>query len=264
MERIYNAHRSAKDPRDFGVASFLASRKVSAAPPSFDLQPWCGPVRDQGDEGSCTGHMGYAMRSLLLKKYEPARPFVNLSPQAIYTLARQMDGTFPGDEGSTGRTIVRVLNKFGVPPETDDPYSDATLDKSLSAQALADAAKYKAGAYHALTNIQDMKLCIFSGYGFGVGFAVYDSFESDATTKSGLMPVPDKTRERALGGHEVFFMGYNDAVQCPGANVSGAFKVQNSWSTAWGQDGFFWFPYECVADSDVFYDAFMQHLGRPW
>ena len=97
-----------------------------------------------------------------------------------------------------------------------------------------------------------------------MGFTVYDSFESEAVASSGLMPVPDTSRERALGGHEVFFVGYDDTVACPGTRSAGAFKVQNSWGTGWGQSGFFWFPYDCAADSSVLMDAFIQHFGKPW
>jgi hypothetical protein len=39
------------------------------------------------------------------------------------------------------------------------------------------------------------------GYGFIAGFNVYDSFESQATAKSGLMPAPNQQTESLLGGH---------------------------------------------------------------
>jgi len=52
-------------------------------------------------------------------------------------------------------------------------------------------------------------------------------------------------------------------MECPGASL-GAFKVQNSWGTTWGQSGFFWFPYQCAADSSILIDAFIQHFGKPW
>lgn len=253
--RCYNALPSPVDHRDYGVGSFL--RRVAAAPSSFDLESTCGPVRDQLSKGSCTGHAGYAMRMQLANAHQGNANKIIFSPEEIYDMARYLDGTLTsGDVGSCGRTIVQVLQKYGTCPEADDPYTATNLSVEPSAQALVDAAKYKAGAYHALSNVEDMKLCISSGYGFIVGFAVYDSFESSQVASTGMMPVPDKNKEQNLGGHEVYFMGYDDAVNC--------FKVQNSWGKIWGKNGFFWFPYQCAADSTILFDAFIQHLGPAW
>jgi hypothetical protein len=83
---------------------------------------------------------------------------------------------------------------------------------------LQDAQLYRSGAYHAIKNVQDMKACFASGYGFIAGFSAYDSFESNKTAASGLMPVPNLQTESLLGGHEVFFMG--TTMQCPGATQS--------------------------------------------
>jgi C1A family cysteine protease len=257
--RRYGTLPAKRNFRDLGIARMPVT--VAVLPPTVDLTPDCGPVRDQADQGSCTGHAGYAMRSFLLNKYQPTVPFVNLSPEFIYTQEKVLDGS-TGDPGSTGRTCVKVLNQFGVCPETDFVYSDVDLNATPSPEAFTNALNYKAGAYHFLTNVQDMKLCLASGYGFIVGFTVFESFEADSTASSGLMPVP-QVGENVLGGHEVFFCGYSDAVTCPGASA-GAFKVQNSWGTGWGQSGFFWFPYQCASDSDILMDAIIQHLGKPW
>ena len=50
-------------------------------------------------------------------------------------------------------------------------------------------------------------------------FNVYDFAESDAVTASGLMPVPNQQTESLLGGHEVFFCGYDATIECPGASL---------------------------------------------
>jgi C1A family cysteine protease len=254
--RRYGAFRSPVDHRDFGVSS--VPKLKSGLLPARDLYlfDWLGPVRDQGSEGSCTAHAGYAMRMLLANQFERNNNRVLFSPAALYYLARKMDGTLPEDAGSTGRTIVRVLNRYGACPESDDPYGPATLNTPPSPEAMLDAKVHRAGAYHRIASVEDMKACIVSGYGAIVGFVVYESFESESVAKSGLMPIPDKRNERLLGGHEVFFWGYDDAKR--------AFAVQNSWGANWGAGGHFWFPYECFADPDIMMDAWIQHLGPPW
>lgn len=258
--RRYGAQPSKLDPRDYSFARFAAFAEIEQVkiPPSVSLQGDCGPVRDQGDEGSCTGHAGYAMRMHLRNALQNAdkKNQVTFSPASIYWHARLIDGTTDQDAGSTGRSVCIAMNKYGAAPIGDEPYVAGDYATPPSAKAEQDALKWKAGAYHRLLSVDEMKHCIASGYGFIVGFAVYESFEADNVARSGIMPVPNVNRERCLGGHEVFFMGYDDA--------KAAFTVQNSWGTAWGQDGFFQFPYECAKDENVLFDAFIQHLGKPW
>ena len=143
------------------------------------------------------------------------------------------------------------------------PYDQDSLSQVPLPSATGQAASYKSGAYHFITNVQDMKSCLASQYCFIIGFTVYDSFESDAMAASGLMPVPNKQTEQVLGGHAVLVCGYDDSVTCPGASA-GAFKIKNSWGTSWGQEGYFWMSYQSMADPDILMDAIIQHFGKPW
>lgn len=47
------------------------------------------------------------------------------------------------------------------------------------------------------------------------------------------MPMPSSA-ERVVGGHAVLAVGYDDA--------RGHYIVMNSWSTRWGDGGFFYMP----------------------
>ena len=88
-------------------------------------------------------------------------------------------------------------------------------------------------------NAAQLKSCLASGYPFVFGFTVYESFESQAVAKTGVVPMPAHT-EKVLGGHAVLSVGYDDASQ--------RFIVMNSWSAAWGQKGFFTIPYAYLTD----------------
>jgi C1A family cysteine protease len=79
-----------------------------------------------------------------------------------------------------------------------------------------------------------MKGCLASGYPFVFGFTVYESFESDAVKKTGHAPMPGPG-ERAVGGHAVMAVGYDNSRQW--------FVVRNSWGLAWGISGYFTLPY---------------------
>lgn len=259
--RRYGAQRSTPDFRDFGVSRMLAKMPVSI-PSTGDLEPWCGPKKDQGDLGACTGFAKSGDLEFLCRKYLKTAPV--LSPMFCYYMERSLDGTLSqGDCGSEGRTAVRVVNQFGICPESEDPYNPKDYAVAPTHNQLTDALDYKAGAYHRIMTVQDMRECIASGYGFIVGFAVYESFESDAVANTGLMPVP-KSHEQNLGGHETFCIGYDDNKVCPNTKSTGALKIRNSWGDTWGDKGNFWMPYEVAANPDYFYDAWIQHFGKPW
>lgn len=254
--RRYGAIPSPPDHRDFGISSIPRLRAGPVPSKDLHLQAYLGPVRDQGQEGSCTAHAAYALRMMLANQFEGNRNRVQFSPAFIYYLERQLEGSLPADAGATLRTACRVLYRFGACPERDDPYGPYTMNQPPSPQALADAQKYRAGAYHRILSVEDMKSCIRSGYGAMIGFMVYESFEDPMTARTGMMRVPDKNRERPLGGHAVFIWGYDDSLQ--------AFIAQNSWGEQWGQNGHFWFPYACFADPGILFEAWIQHLGPPW
>lgn len=259
--RRYGLIRDTPDHRDLGVARLFA-RKSIVIPSSGDLEPWCGPKKDQGDLGACTGFAECGQNEFLFRKYTKSAPI--LSPLFCYYMERELDGTLDqGDCGSEGRTAVRVANQFGICPEAEDMYSPKDFARAPTPSQIIDATFYKAGAYHRIMTVQDMRECIASGYVFIVGFAVFESFESDAVSNTGLMPVPKGT-EQNLGGHEVLCIGYDDNKVCPNTHSAGALKIRNSYGDSWGDKGNFWMPYEVAANRHYFYDAWIQHFGKPW
>lgn len=247
--RRYGYHKDGFSSTDHYVTFDM----TGPAPSSADLESFCGPVKDQEDLGACTAFAGTGMREFLARKYENQDPI--LSPLFLYYKEREFDKDLDqGDTGSFGRTSVHVMNQFGVCLESEDSYDVKDYQVPPSSFQLAEAAKYKAGAYHRLFGLQDMKNCLASGYVFVTGFTVYESFEGD-WSDSGYMPLPG-SKEQVLGGHEVLFIGYDDS--------KNAFKVRNSWGSSWGNKGNFWFSYDAVKDSRLIQDMWMQHLGHKW
>jgi len=74
------------------------------------------------------------------------------------------------------------------------------------------------------------------------GFSVYESFESDAVAKSGVLDLP-APGEKQVGGHAVVGVGYDDATK--------RILVRNSWGPAWGQAGYFTMPYDYVNNRNL-------------
>ena len=83
------------------------------------------------------------------------------------------------------------------------------------------------------------------------GFTVYESFESEAVAKTGVVPMPQST-EKVLGGHAVLAVGYDDPHQ--------RFIVRNSWGSGWGMAGYFTIPYAYLTDSNLADDFWTVRL----
>jgi C1A family cysteine protease len=71
---------------------------------------------------------------------------------------------------------------------------------------------------------------------------VYECFESPAVAKTGVLDLP-KAKERAIGGHAVMAVGYDDA--------TGRFLVRNSWGADWGMKGCFTMPYDYLDNRNL-------------
>lgn len=213
--------------------------KKTALPASVDLSKSCPPVYDQGDLGSCTANaIGAAVQFVHKKQREkdfiPAR-------LGIYYLERKMEGTVNSDSGAQIRDGIKVVNKYGVWPESMQPYRIETFKKAPTKTCLTFGQDHQAVTYQRLdnTNIALLKGRLASGLPFVFGFTVYESFESAAMERTGILKMPSK-KEHCMGGHAVLAVGYNTAKR--------AFLIRNSWGPKWGLKGYFWMPEEYISN----------------
>jgi hypothetical protein len=246
----------------------LAMPKSSAPlPPSASVIQWMGKIRDQGQEGSCTGQMGAAIRDLLYRKLFQYEKYKSVKPEDFVASAAFLykanliaDGVLGQDAGSTIHQTIVTLNQKGVCLETTEPYSDSDYSVPPTLAQYDEAFSYLGGAYHFLPGLQEMKSCLASGYSFGFGIEVYASFEKPWRVL-GMMPMPGP-KEEFMGGHAQHVIGYDDTLKFPEGGVGGL-QIQNSWGSDWGLNGCYWMPYEFV-NAGFTDDAWMIHLGKPW
>jgi len=211
-------------------------------PPKSDLRAKCPPVLDQGQLGSCTAnaianaHLFDQMKQKAADTFAPSRLF-------IYYNERVMEHTVSEDSGAMIRDGIKSISKQGVCPESMWPYVVSKFATKPTAGCYKAALDHQAVSYQrVLQNLMQMKGCIASGFPFVVGFAVYESFESDAVARTGTVPLPAPT-EAVIGGHAVLAVGYDDAKQ--------RFHMMNSWGAGWGDKGFFTMPYAYLTDEDL-------------
>lgn len=260
LNRRYGKLPDVVDRRDYTLDSAPVYR-TPRLPSSVDLTRWCGPVKDQGALGACTAFSWTLVREFLARRYQNQTPV--FSPLYLYYKERELEGTIGYDAGAQSRTGAQALTKFGCCLESEDPYKVGNFLQAPTSEQEQAAAHYKGGAYHRINTTVDALSCLASGYPFSFGMAVYQSFESDELASTGLMAVPNKDKELVLGGHEMTAVGYDLAKAMPDGS-HGAFLVQNSWGTDWGQKGLFWMPKAVVDDADLVQDMFILHLGLPW
>lgn len=266
MAYLYTVKKDIPDVRDHLVPPPAPSVTI---PASTDLSQYLGPVKDQGQLGSCTAHAGTECRESLYRQFykwehdktvAPAE--FRLSPLFFYGQERELEGDFNQDNGAQSRTMMQVMSLIGCCLESTCPYDVSKAFVAPGANLFEEAAKYKNTSYHRVLDIATAKSVLASGYLVTLGMPVFDSFESDAVAKSGKVPMPG-SKEQNLGGHEVIIWGHDDNF----FNVDGtrgAFKVRNSWGAGWGDKGNFYLPYQYLFTYDGQWDMWTAHLGKPW
>ena len=227
------------DHRDHYYAAVV--ERAAVLPASADLRAQCPPVYDQGQLGSCTANaIAGAIEFDRLKQsvvdFTPSRLF-------IYYNERVIEHTVDTDSGAQIRDGIKSVANQGDCPETEWPYVIAKFKTKPPASCYADALKYRVVSYQRLVPVlSQLKGCLASGYPFVFGFTVYESFESPEVARTGHASLPG-AEERAIGGHAVMAVGYQDAKQW--------FWVRNSWGNRWGIKGYFTLPYAYLTDENL-------------
>ena len=223
-------------------------------PPSVDLRKYyCPPIVDQGQLGSCTANaLAGALGFLEMKDGLVFAPFSRLY---IYYNERVMEGTASSDSGAMIRDGIKSLSlkHQGACWEQTWPYDISKFTMDPPANAYAEGEAHEIITYESLSNLNDMKDCLASGYPFVFGFTVYNSFESDQVAKTGMVPMPG-TFDYVVGGHAVLAVGYDDSSQ--------RFIVRNSCGTNWGMQGYFTIPYAYLTNANLASDFWTIRRGE--
>ncbi len=214
---------------------------IGVLPIMIDLRPTCPPVYDQEQLGSCTANAIAAAIEFDRKKqglpdFTPSRLF-------IYYFTRQLEHTVPVDAGATLRDTVKVVAKEGACPEDEWPYTISQFAIEPPIQDFKDALLDRALSYQRITrSLAHMKACLASGYPFAVGISVYESFEGDEPSRTGVIPMPQQN-EQLLGGHAILICGYRDSDR--------KWIFRNSWGDAWGDSGYGYLDYQYLLDKGL-------------
>jgi Papain family cysteine protease len=198
-------------------------------PRAVDISDKMPDVGYQGLYGSCTGwSLSYAIRSYFttLTSEQP----IKLSPRFLY------DHTVTDGNCKKGVNFPKALNflrDVGTVPYKDYIGLDDSCVPSNKDNELVNRAKnFRISGWERIQpyDLDRVKGSLYRGIPVAVGMIVGNDFEK---YKGGIF----KTYEtQNLSGHAMAIVGYDDN--------KGAFKVMNSWSTTWGENGFGWISYD--------------------
>jgi len=245
------------DVRDFTPESAKIANVLSksaplkkarkALPTSVDLRPWCSPIEDQGNLGSCTAHAAVGMMEYYERR--TVGKFMDASRLFLYKVTRNLMEV-KGDDGATLRDTMKAMVLFGVPPEKYWPYHTSKFNDEPTAFCYSFAQSYQAVLYFRLDPpgtkptdaLATIKRYLAAELPSMFGFSVYSSIPPLGDGK-GEIPFPAKG-DNLEGGHAILAVGYDDRKKI-GAD-KGALLIRNSWSRSWGDQGYGWLPYSYV------------------
>jgi C1A family cysteine protease len=203
-------------------------------------------VYNQGKLGSCTANaIAAAFSYVHSKDCDKKKDLNSLSPNDscqvfepsrlfIYYNERLMENTVMVDSGASIRDGIKSISKVGVCPESDYPYIIDRFRDHPGKKAYADASKHKSIEYRCINiDLGEVRKAISVDLPIVFGFSVYKSFEKIGS--DGVMPLPEEN-EKLLGGHAVLIVGYD--------NEKEHLIVLNSWGSSWGDNGYFYMPYD--------------------
>jgi thiol-disulfide isomerase/thioredoxin len=216
-------------------------------PPSVDLSSACAPINDQGTAASSTayaagdGAYNYELAQIYgAYGWDLTQAFNRISPRYLYVESGKLQGFSCPNQGRYSSGAVTYLQDHGVATEQNAP-AGLGCDDAWTGEALTDAGLLSVAGFQALPSgtaqsVTSMKVVLAQvrrplvmRVDLDRGF--FDYSPGLVWNYSGP----------ALAGHALTVVGFDDSKQ--------AFKIRNSWSADWGDNGYGWIGYATFASA---------------
>lgn len=213
------------------VSNSVTTKTTAVSPAKFSIS-YLPPILDQGNLGDCVANAFAFCIGVQTKN--------NLKISRLYHYAncRIIDNTpLNQDNGTTIQTACAAIKNYGAASEPAYPYNISVFSKFPPLSIYQGAKYFRTFTYTFVSqNAASIKNCL-NTYNVPIifGFLVYSSFMTNSVSTTGVVPMPNITKEKSLGGHCMCIVGYNDTTQM--------FTCANSWGTSWGDKGYCYIPY---------------------
>ena len=219
-------------------------------PSRASLKKYSPTPKSQGKYGTCVGWASaYAARTIAMaqhKGWTNKSKITNnaFSPGFIYRLIQQND--YYCKNGSAIPHALEVMKQIGVPKYSQ--LNDSCPNR-ISNQAYTKASPYKIQDFVRLFNRRDAKTqkinrvrkSLSEGKPVIIGMNTPDSFQRVYGNKL-WQPKSSESPTVSYGGHAMTVIAYDNN------KYGGAFELQNSWGTRWGNNGYIWIKYQDFAN----------------
>lgn len=240
-------HRTAPNIDHLRELSFqrhagLFASLPPATEPDWDSRAhgWVGPVKNQGQCGSCWDFSGTGIVEIAYNKAGvgggPDR-FI-LSEQ--YTLSCGKNGGCGGDDNTT---VLAWAKSTGMPLSAAyGPYqgrsflSRCNYSASMRLYKIPDWGFADSNGGQGVTPVQDIKNAIKAYGAVGCGIAANTAFESWGNSGASFsQPFRGGGWGSRSINHDIILVGWHDDASLPGG---GYWILRNSWGTGWGVNGY--------------------------
>jgi hypothetical protein len=239
--QVAGVMQSPPDQRDIPYV-----QRTFSFPRKFSLRDKIGDIENQGKIGACVAH---GVTSTLESHLIQTVGHQDLSRRFVYDAGRHLENRL-GQSGMFVRTAYRVAHKFGVPLESDYPYTDTSeAGEDPPAAAYEAAAARKISRYEFIYNrdsvygtpepwqiIDRIKSALLEGIMPTVAFGVTSSIYA---MKGPWLRHRYDDAAPFIGGHLMYITGWDDD--------AGLLEIVNSWGQSWGEFAFGGFPYSIVS-----------------
>src|SRR5579871_2711144 len=249
----------ADDPTKVPQAVNLVGLTGSAAalPAKVDLTPYLPPIGDQGQTSTCvawsTAYYTKTASEAIAFNYTPTQlssaDYV-MSPKDMFLeIADNMKGV-DCQSGTQITYALDVLVNNGVANYATVPWDAGITNCSqsqLQSSWATNAAQHKIEYYRTIpATVEGIKEQLANKNPVMIGIKVSNEYEQ----WSGSGVLSTATFPNPIGLHSQTIVGYDDS--------KGAFRIANSWTTQWGDNGFIWVEYntlvnQYIADGNAYY-----------
>jgi hypothetical protein len=231
------------DPRNYNISQFVPGEDEIIDKEFILKFPKTQIIIDQGSVGACVGHAFIMAKQIL--EYNHTNKWIDFDPFALY-------GTrFIGEYMGVGMYPVqgaKVLYKegaffrrdFNKRQEMPMLYDTVKEWKKSNPEKVKKAKDYTITGYSYVYNTNGIKKALKNTMPVAICYPIYDSFYK--TGNDGIVPVPNTSKEKINGYHEMLIVGWT---------ANRYWIVINSWGVNYGLKGMYLIPFDNKWDSAV-------------